>query len=445
MLLKQVRQTIDRYGMLPPGVPVLAALSGGADSVALVRALRALGYPVCAYHLNHCLRGEESERDEAFVRQLCRTLDLPLTVARADAAAAARAAGESIETAARRLRYAGLEQTADAQGCARIATAHTADDDLETLLFHLARGTGTRGLAGIPPVRGRIVRPLIAVTRAEIERYLDTLGQPFVTDSTNASAAYTRNRIRHTVVPVLRTINPAVAQAAHRAAEQLRQDDQTLCALAAAALAAGMHGQTHGCRLGALTAQPPAIRQRMLRQLLTGAGVPDGRLTARHFEQLERLVSGHSDGMADLPAGFTAYREHGALTVRNTPVRPPLPVADGFCGQLWDSTTRLTITSKKSPEVFYNSGNTFFADCGTISFGTLGVRTIRPADRLWLPGARGARALTRLMTDLRIPLSRRRQLAVLFDENGPIAVQQVGIDVRRRADGGPCLEIRFEE
>ena len=201
-LEQQAARTIARYDMLRPGQPVLAALSGGADSVALVCVLRALGYAVRAYHLNHCLRGQESERDAAFVHSLCTKLDVPLTLEREDAAAYAAQTGESVETAARKLRYARLSGCAARQGITRIATAHTADDNLETMLFHLARGTGTRGMAGIPPVRGQIIRPLWTATRAEVEAYLSGLGQDFVVDSSNLSLDYTRNRIRHTVVPL---------------------------------------------------------------------------------------------------------------------------------------------------------------------------------------------------------------------------------------------------
>ena len=172
-MLETVKQTIQTHAMLEDGEPVLVALSGGADSVALLRALQALSYPVRAFHLNHCLRGAESDRDEAFCRALCAGLGVPLTVERIDVAAA-RAAGEGIEAAARRIRYAQL--TAAAQG-AKIATAHTADDNLETMLFHLVRGTGPKGLAGIPPVRGQVIRPLLGVTRAAVEAYLHALGQ----------------------------------------------------------------------------------------------------------------------------------------------------------------------------------------------------------------------------------------------------------------------------
>ena len=181
-MLETVKRTIAAHAMLAPGEPVLAALSGGADSVALLCVLRELGYPVRAFHLNHCLRGAESDRDEAFCRALCARLGVELTVGRVDVAAAAREQGRGVEETARRIRYARLQQAAQGQ---KIATAHTADDNLETVLFHLVRGTGPKGLAGIPPVRGQVIRPLLDVGRAQIEAYLAAIGQEYVTDSSN--------------------------------------------------------------------------------------------------------------------------------------------------------------------------------------------------------------------------------------------------------------------
>ena len=180
--LRKIQQTIAEYGMLKPGEPVLVALSGGADSVALLLSLRELGYPVRACHLHHGLRGGEADRDERFCRELCAQKGVRLSVRRVDAAAYARETHESVETAARALRYAFFRETA---GGSKTATAHTADDNLETMLFHLARGTGLDGLAGIPPVRDGIVRPLITCTREEVEAFLAARGQGFVTDSTN--------------------------------------------------------------------------------------------------------------------------------------------------------------------------------------------------------------------------------------------------------------------
>lgn len=154
--------------LLPPGGGVLCAVSGGADSVYLLCRLcelrESLGLRVWAAHYNHCLRGAESDRDEAFVRDLCAGLGVEAYSGRGDVAAFARENGLGTEDAARRLRYAFLEQTADALGADAIATAHTADDNAETMLLNLARGAGLRGLCGIPPRRGRVIRPILGVT-----------------------------------------------------------------------------------------------------------------------------------------------------------------------------------------------------------------------------------------------------------------------------------------
>ena len=440
-LEQQAARTIARYNMLSPGQPVLAALSGGADSVALVCVLRALGYPLRAYHLNHCLRGAESERDADFVRALCARLDIPLTLEREDAAAYAAGRHESIETAARALRYARLNRCAAQYGIARIATAHTADDNLETMLFHLARGTGTRGFAGIPPVRGAVIRPLWTATRAEIEQYLAESGQDFVVDSSNLSADYTRNRIRQRVVPVLRDINPGCAGAASRLAARLREDDETLCLLAEQAL--GQADMAAGVPLEAFR-QPPAIQGRMLSTLLRRAGVPMHAVTARHMEQLTDLLAAGRARSMSLPGSFCASHEAGRLRILFEPERPPVPLFDGFHGRLWDTSTILTVKTKKSGQVFHKTCDTFLADCGTIHFGTLAVRPPQPGDRLTLPGARGARQLKRLMADRGLPPSARARLAVVADAAGIVLAQGVGVEISRVPRGGEIVEFRFE-
>ena len=211
----KVWETITQYDMLQQGDRVVAALSGGADSMALLAFLlelkEPLGIGVSACHVNHGLRGEESDRDEAFVRDWCRRLEVPLQVVRLEGEALRREKGGSLEEAARRARYQALEKAA-AGG--KIATGHTASDNLETILLNLARGTGLRGLCGIPPVRGRIIRPLIALTRREVEQYCAARAIPYCTDSTNHSREYSRNRLRQQAVPALLSVNPAAERLA---------------------------------------------------------------------------------------------------------------------------------------------------------------------------------------------------------------------------------------
>lgn len=440
-LEQQTEQLIAQYHMLSKGERVLVALSGGADSVALLYVLRALGYAVYAFHLNHCLRGAESERDEAFVRNLCTQLAVPLTVKRADVVAYAQQRRQSVETAARALRYAELMDTADRLCIEHIATAHTANDNLETMLFHLARGTGAKGMAGIPPVRDRIIRPLWAATRAQVESYLCENAQNFVTDSSNLTLAYTRNQIRHKIIPSLCKINSGCVDAARRLSEQLRADDDALQALAEQALAGGATDK--GIALAAWDTFP-AVQSRMLLTLLRTCGVPMQQVSSRHIEQLQVLLAPGMDRSCHLPGGFCAYREAGCLRVLHEPYRMPMTVFDGFCAQLWDTQTVLTVERKKTSQFFRKTYDTFLADCGTIHLSTLMVRTFAPGDRLQLAQTRGARQLKRIFSDLHIVPSQRGRLAVIADQYGVIAVQNVGVDQSRIPCGGDILEFRFE-
>lgn len=443
-LLAAVRQTIAAHAMLAPGEAVLVALSGGADSVALLRALLALGYPVRAFHLDHGLRGAESDRDAAFCQTLCDALGVPLTVERAPIAALAQQQGSGIEETARRVRYARLH--AAAQG-GKIATAHTADDALETMLFHLTRGTGPKGLAGIPPVRGDIVRPLLGVERAQVEAYLAALEQDYVTDSTNADRTYTRNRIRHEVVPVLRQLDPAVCGAAARLAALLRQDEDCLDGLAQDCLRRA--AQPDGAwRCQALLDAHPAVRTRALRLLAARSGMPLRDLTARHIAALDALLASADPSAAcSLPQGFVARREYGALRLERpdaaTP-RPPVALTLPFEGAVWDGAVRLSLRVLEKSQVFYRSFNTFCVDRGTIDLASLCVRTRQTGDRLRLTEHGGSRTLKKLLIDRRIPRLRRDRLAVIADRHGVIAVQDIGMDHTRRPQGGARLQIKIE-
>ena len=440
-LVRTAADTIRRYDMLRPGEAVLAALSGGADSVSLLLVLQSLGYEVRAFHLNHCLRGAESDRDEAFCRALCAKRGVPLTVVRVDIAALSQ--GKAVEETARRERYAQLEKAAD--GC-KIATAHTADDNLETVLFHLVRGSGARGLAGIPPVRGNIIRPLLNAERREIEAFLRENGQDYVTDSSNLSDDYTRNRLRHSVLPVLREINPAAAQSALRLGQQLRQDEQTLGALAADCLhAAAQPDGSYDTRPFLLCRE--AVRGRALRKVAENAGMPLRDLAQTHIEALGRLLeSADPSAQLDLPHGFTARREYERFRIapRARGVQPEaLPLTVPFDG-LWTDRTRVKLRKLEKSEVFYKTVNTFCADCGTIDFASLCVRARQTGDRLRLTEKGGNRTLKKLMIDRKIPAAERNGLAVIADKNGVIAVQNIGMDLSRAPKNGERLEIKIE-
>ncbi len=204
---------------------VLVALSGGADSVALLRLLLDSGTDLACLHCNFHLRGEESRRDELFVRQLCQELGVELHVKHFDTAPYARSKGLSIEMAARELRYAWFREMLAQLGAQHIAVAHHMDDQAETVLLNLLRGTSIRGICGMRPVNGHVIRPLLGFTRQQLLDHLSALGQPYVTDSTNNEADCQRNKLRLEVIPLLRQINPQavrhIAQCAQRVQDHL--------------------------------------------------------------------------------------------------------------------------------------------------------------------------------------------------------------------------------
>jgi tRNA(Ile)-lysidine synthase len=214
--VNRVLRGVQRFMANRAGSGVVA-VSGGADSVALLRVLHELTFPVTVAHINHQLRGADSDADEAFVRDLCTTLGVQCRVKTVDVAAIA--AGENFESTARRIRYEFFTEVAAEMRAAWIATGHTADDQAETVLHRMIRGAGIQGMRGISPHRDLVIRPLLDVTRAEVLAYLAGLNQPFREDATNSDSRFTRNRIRHELLPLLKTFNPdVVAALAHLAA-----------------------------------------------------------------------------------------------------------------------------------------------------------------------------------------------------------------------------------
>ncbi len=223
---ESVKRYMDSYDMLTAGGRVVVGLSGGADSVCLLLVLKRLGYEVHALHVNHMIRGGEADRDESFVRELCEREGIELTVVRKDVPALAKELHMSEEEAGRHIRYEAFEELATELGesgkaglgeigksvvggknAVKIAVAHNKNDLAETVIYNMIRGSSLQGIAGIRPVRGRIIRPLLMTKRTEIENYLSSLGQGFITDSTNLKTDYTRNRIRLEVLPILEELN----------------------------------------------------------------------------------------------------------------------------------------------------------------------------------------------------------------------------------------------
>lgn len=408
-----VRHTIRQYHMLPDGARVLCGLSGGADSVSLVLCLQELGYQVCACHLNHGMRGAQADADEAFCRTLCKAHDIPFVSERCDVFAEAEKRKLSAETAAREIRYDFFARCAEKLHAPYLATAHTADDNLETMLFHLIRGTGSAGLAGIPPVRGNIVRPLIAVERQQVERFLVERGQDWCTDATNLDDSCTRNKIRHHVIPALRDIEPRAARHGLEAAQLVRQDNAYLDA------------QARETQLP-LAQLPDVLRARRVRDMLEQAGVPMGEITRRHIGAVCALAQ-KPHGTVSLPGQFRAINKRGILSiVPATPRREPVHIQPNQTIEYGAYTVSIV---RKISDI-HSSFKYYPIAYDTINMSNLTVRTWQASDRMQLLGARGTRSLKRLYAERGIAPDERDYLPILCSGDSIVAAAGIGTDAQ---------------
>lgn len=396
-----MRLMLEECG-IGPADTVLAAFSGGADSTALLLLLRAAHEEgriagVRAAHLNHGLRGAEADADEAFCRDFCRDRGIPFRAGHADVHAYAKEHKLSEETAAREVRYAFLNECADACGASCIAVAHHRDDQAETVIMHLLRGSGTDGLCGMRPRTGRIVRPLLDTGRDEIERYLAENGIPYRTDSTNASPDMARNRVRLELMPLLRSLNPMAAAHIASAAELVRTDADELNAQARTALAGAAlpGGGTDRAKLGEL---PAAIRKRALRLLLDGNVA--GGLERVDAERLDGLLTAQSGTAIELRGGKSAFVQGNGLYIdyprkeRAFTVAAVIPGVTCFQGG--------SFLAEERPFRMPLNASEAYVDADRLPEGAA-VRTRLPGDRFHPLGAPGERLLSDVMTDRKIP------------------------------------------
>lgn len=406
-----------RYDLIPRGSAVLCALSGGADSMYLLcRLLEGAeqgGYSVQAAHYNHRLR-PTAQRDEDFVRDWCANHGVPLTVGTGDVAAHAAARGLGLEESGRELRYAFLQETAAQTGCTRIATGHHAGDNAETVLMNLIRGCGLNGLSGIPEQREGVIRPMLALTRAEIEAYLAAHAIPHVEDESNGDLSYTRNRIRHQLIPLLEELNPRAAAHITAAARRAGEDEAELHRQASALLEQREETDDGlSIPLPLLTDSPRPIALRVLKELVPLA-------QSVHLEQILALC--HSEAPSaqlDIPGGCVR-RVYDRLLVSAAPDPAP-PAASLIEGpQRWGG-WRITCTPAVCPGKAYVSPEEFY-----LKPGSYRIRSRREGDELKL-GKRPQKTVKKLMIEARIPRHLRGHVPVLADPTDrPAAVGGLG-------------------
>ena len=421
-MMNKLERFLKAYHMVEPGDRVICALSGGADSVALTYSLyllqEKLGITVEAAHFNHHLRGEESDRDEAFVKKFCDQFDIPLHLGSGQVTAGPK----GLEAAAREARYAFLRGLPG-----KIATAHTADDNGETVLMHLIRGTGLKGLGAIAPVSGNVIRPMLTVTRSQVDAFLLDQGLSHVEDSSNSSPDFLRNRIRHEIMPLLKAENPRIAQNLSAMALRLRQDEACL----SADLPLGEETSVE-----TLKAMPPARRSRVLEQMLKRNGVREPE--ENHISLLENLIfSEKPSARADFPGHRSIGRNYDRLQLLGQPCS--LPVQELSCpGSLTIPELSLRITCREAgkPLKQYDAFT-------VVPQGKILVGPRQPGDEMTLAG--GRKSLKKLFIDRKIPASIRNCIPVLRDDGGILGVYKIGADLNRLAENLPAVELRFEK
>ena len=396
----------------------LVALSGGLDSVCLCELLHEAGYPIAAAHFNHRLRGEESDADECFVRAFCEKRSIPLAVGSGDVAAFAAKERIGTEEAARTLRYEFLKRTAREIGASCIATAHHANDNAETVLFNLARGTGSAGLAGIAPRRGLLVRPLLGVTRAELLDYARENGLAYCEDKTNEDENYTRNFIRAQLLPRMEVVNAAAVQHIGDAAARLREDEEFLTELAEARLSSLVAGEDAVSLAGKeLAAAPAALRRRMLRALLRRLGVGEKDVSAAHYAAIEELWRDAKPRALDLPHAVRALWRDGVLRLERTAqCAQTVPLAENgsICWNGW----RITLSREECDGALALDESAL----------PLTVGAWNAKDRLHLSELPASRSLKRLFAERGIDAAQRELLPVIRSGGRAAAVCGIGID-----------------
>ena len=414
MLIK-LQECIGKYSMVQPGDSVICAVSGGADSMALLMAMyllrEKLQIRLSAAHFNHGLRGEESDRDETFVREFCERLEIPFFCGHGQVSTGKK----GLEAAARDARYAYLRSLDG-----KIATAHTANDNAETVLMHMVRGTGLKGLGGIAPVNGNLIRPMLTLTRKEVLDFLEEYHVSYVVDSSNETDAFLRNRLRHHVMPLLAEENPRLAENLSAMALELRQDEAALAQMA-------LRKELPAVR--ELRERPESVRARMLMAFLENCGVKEPE--REHVALAEKLIfSGKPSAKASFPGGVTVCRNYDRLeklTANNgfVPVRLACP--------------GVTEIPELGLRVICEESNK--ADA-VIPQGEMVLRPRREGDKIRMSG--GTKSLKKLFIDKKIPAEQRDLIPVIADQIGVLSVYGFGANRDRLTTQGG-IQIRFEQ
>ena len=424
--MKKGIEMIRRYRMIEEGDHVIAGVSGGPDSVYLLFLLmqykKSVPFSISVVHVEHGIRGQESREDAQFVQQLCRKMEIPFFLFEVDAQKEAKTKKISTEEAGRILRYAAFEEACRRYGGNKIAIAHNEDDQAETILWNLSRGSGLAGLCGMQPFRGKLIRPMLTTSRTEIEQWLEENEIETRQDKTNLEEIYTRNKIRHQIIPRLRDgINAQAVRHIAEAGQKIQKAEAFLQKMTDQAQAKCLERSENSARIRIepFLQQEPIIQEYLIRRAVSevAAGLKD--FTNRHVEALLKIACGAEQGQTNLPGGVTGKKEKGFLILAQAGVRcekkknifieVPVP---GIV-QLENGTAEFTFEEMKCqriPEKSY----TKWIDYDTIN-SRLILRSRLPGDYLIVNKEGGKKKLKDYLIDMKVPREERDSVLLLAD------------------------------
>lgn len=464
-MLEKVWAYICGHGLFRMGDLVVVGVSGGADSMAMLHVLNDLSsrlkLRLHVAHLNHQLRGEEAQGDAAFVEAAANSLNLPCTLGSADVPAMIAREKLSTEEAARKARYSFLLKTASHLGADKVAVAHNADDQAETLLIHLLHGTGSEGLAGMKPATGLVVRPLLGIRRWEIENYCSQSGIAYRSDSTNADVTFIRNRIRHQLIPMLREYNPNIVEALLRTAEIIRVENdyienETIVAADKVIRKTSNDSDGSGSFIvnnEAFTDLDTALQRRLVRHLFRTMAGPEKQLEFAHVERtISFIVSGQTGKTLELPDEVCVTKTYSETLFSINSINPPRSNGSSGYGAAKDQVRECALTvpgitdlsavkakieakifsvEDVRDKVFTASPSEAYLDWDALEF-PLCVGPGKEGETFYPLGSSGRKKLSDFFIDAKVPRDKRKSVPVVNDSKGIVWVAGLRIDDRAK-------------
>lgn len=429
-MIEKVCRAIERWNMLEEASCVAVGLSGGADSVSLLHSLYSLrekyGFSLRAVHVNHGIRGEAADRDEAFCVEFCEKLGIPIEVFHFDVPAIAARQGKGLEECGRCCRYECFEKICEKYSC-RIATAHTLSDSAETMLLNIARGCGISGLRGIPAVRGNIIRPLILCSREDVEQYCAENGLSFVTDETNFDDAYSRNRVRLNIIPELKKLNPDFLEAAARLSDSAAADEQYLRENTVKALSFAANEDGKSWKVDEIKEFPAAIRRRAIIEICETLFDKSPDFT--HIQLVESVINAGSGAVTlGKDAVLTVFNgmlcaavKHEAAGEWKLAAAERLTLPDGREAFVERVTYDEFVNRAKNNKLLFKSA----VGCDIISVNTF-LRNRREGD-FFSPAGRGVtKKVKKLFNEAHVPAEERGRLVIAEQDGRIIWIERFG-------------------